>query len=197
VTEIQTGLATSGAQTTAQADLDDIQSRLPAALVGGRMDSYTGAMGTDVLTSGALAASAVTELQAGLATSGAQTTAQADLDDIQSRLPAALVSGRMDSYTGAMGSNVITAGATDATFLAEINAEVLDVLQTDLFSELSSIPGASSSLKDKITFLFMLARNKMTSSATTATLFRDDGTTTVGTSPQGESGGVFTRGEFV
>lgn len=91
---------------------------------------------------------------------------------------------------------VLTAADTDATFRAMINTEVLDVLATDLFTELSTIPAASSSLKDKIVFLFMLARNKMTSSATTATLFRDDGTTTVGTSPQGELAGVFTRGEF-
>jgi len=91
---------------------------------------------------------------------------------------------------------VLTAADTDATFQAMINAQVLDVLATDLFTELSTIPAASSSLKDKITFLFMLARNKMTSSSTTATLFRDDGTTTVGTSPQGELAGVFTRGEF-
>jgi hypothetical protein len=91
---------------------------------------------------------------------------------------------------------VLTAADTDATFQAMINAQVLDVLATDLFAELSTIPSASSSLKDKITFLFMLARNKMTSSSTTATLFRDDGTTTVGTSPQSELAGVFTRGEF-
>jgi hypothetical protein len=196
VQEIQSGLATSNALSTAQTDLDDIQTRLPAVLVGGRMDSYTGAMGTDVVNSGALASSAVNEIQSGLATSGDLATAQADLDNIQTRLPTALVSGRMDSYTGAMGNDVITAASTDATFAAEINAQVLDVLATDLFTELSTIPAASSSLKDKIVFLFMLARNKMTSSSTTATLFRDDGTTTVGTSPQGELAGVFTRGEF-
>lgn len=36
---------------------------------------------------------------------------QADTDDIQSRLPAALVSGRMDASVGAMASNVLTAAA--------------------------------------------------------------------------------------
>lgn len=46
-----------------------LDGRLPAALVGGRMDASVGAMATDVITSTAVAASAVTEFQAGLALS--------------------------------------------------------------------------------------------------------------------------------
>lgn len=56
---------------------------------------------TDAIDSNALAATAVTEIQSGLATSSALATVQADTDDIQSRLPAALVSGRMDVSVGA------------------------------------------------------------------------------------------------
>lgn len=41
-------------------------------------------------------------------------TLQADTDDIQTRLPAALVGGRMDSSVGAMAANVITAAAINA-----------------------------------------------------------------------------------
>jgi hypothetical protein len=44
-------------------------------------------------------------------------TLQADTDDIQTRLPAALVSGRMDSSTGAMAANVVTAAAINASAL--------------------------------------------------------------------------------
>lgn len=58
---------------TIQSDTNDIQSRLPAALVGGRMDASVGAMANDVVTSDALAAEAVTEIQTGLATSANQT----------------------------------------------------------------------------------------------------------------------------
>lgn len=54
--------------TDVEADTADIQSRLPAALVSGRIDASVGAMATDTLTSGALAASAVTEIQSGLST---------------------------------------------------------------------------------------------------------------------------------
>jgi hypothetical protein len=50
---------------------------------------------------------------------------QADTEDIQSRLPAALVSGRMDASVGAMAADVITAAATAADFGTEIGAAVL------------------------------------------------------------------------
>lgn len=50
-----------------QTDTNDIQTRLPAALVGGRMDASVGAMAADVVTASAVAASAVTEIQSGLA----------------------------------------------------------------------------------------------------------------------------------
>lgn len=54
--------------TDVETDTADIQSRLPATLVSGRIDASVGAMATDVLTSTALAASAVTEIQTGLST---------------------------------------------------------------------------------------------------------------------------------
>lgn len=45
-----------------QSDTNDIQTRLPAALVSGRIDASVGAMATDVITATALAASAVNEI---------------------------------------------------------------------------------------------------------------------------------------
>jgi len=53
------GSVTGLTPATVHADLDDLQSRLPAALVGGRMDSVVGAMGAGVLTAAALAADAI------------------------------------------------------------------------------------------------------------------------------------------
>ena len=44
---------------TIQADTDDIQTRLPAALVSGRMDASVGAMAADVVTAAAIAAGAI------------------------------------------------------------------------------------------------------------------------------------------
>lgn len=68
-----------------QADTDNIQTRLPAALVSGRMDSSVGAMAAGVVTAAAvatnaidadaLAADAVTEIAAGVAVGSAPTAA--------------------------------------------------------------------------------------------------------------------------
>lgn len=181
VTEIQAGLATSGALATAQADLDDLQTRVPAALVAGRIDSSVGAMAagtvtaaaiaTDAIDSDAIAATAVTEIQTGLATAAALVTAQSDLDNIQTRIPTVLVGGRMDSTVGAMQSNVMTAAATAADFLAEINAEVLDVMATDAVTEPSvGIPPATPSMKTILAYMWLAVRNKAVVNAATGFL---------------------------
>lgn len=168
ITEIQAGLATAAALATVQSDTDDIQARLPAALVSGRIDASVGAMAADVLTAAAiatdaigsaeLAASAITEIQAGLSTldaAGVRTAVglasanldtqlsalQSDTDNLQTRLPAALVSGRIDASVGAMAAGTITAAAiatdaidadaladgaiTNATFAAETGQQTI------------------------------------------------------------------------
>lgn len=154
VTEIQSGLATASALATVQADTDDIQTRIPAALVGGRMDSSVGAMAAAVLTATAiaadaitaakiaadaigaseLAADAVTEIQNGLALATALATAQTAITDIQSRIPTALVSGRIDSSVGAMATSVITATAiaADAIGASEIASDAIAEIQSGL-----------------------------------------------------------------
>lgn len=120
-----------------QSDTNDIQTRLPAALVSGRMDASVGAMSAGVVTAtaiatnaidaDALAADAVTEIQSGLATAAALATVQADTDDIQTRLPAALVGGRMDASVGAMATGVVTAAAiaADAIGASELAADAV------------------------------------------------------------------------
>lgn len=60
------------------------------------------------------------------------TDVETDTQDIQSRLPAALVSGRMDSSVGAMAANVMTAAAAAADFGTEIAAAVWDRLTSAL-----------------------------------------------------------------
>lgn len=106
----------------------------PNALSSGRVDASVGAMAANVITSSAiatdaitstgLATSAVTEIQSGLATSAAVAAVQADTDDIQTRLPAALVSGRMDASVGAMAANTLTASALATDAVTEIVAAV-------------------------------------------------------------------------
>lgn len=131
--------------TAVDTEIADIQSRLPAALVSGRIDASVGAMAANVMTAAAAAADLSAEIADAVwdeATSGhttagsygkavpdieVDTTAiEADTQDIQSRLPAALTGGRIDASVGAMAANVITAAAAAADFGAEIADAVLD-----------------------------------------------------------------------
>lgn len=66
------------------------------------------------------------------------------LADVQSRIPAALVSGRIDASVGAMAANVITAAATAADFTAEVTsglatAAALDTVDNFLDTEVAAI----------------------------------------------------------
>lgn len=79
---------------------------------------------------------------------------------------------------------------------ADVNAEVLDVLNVDTFAEPTSAPAATSSLRAKIGWIFKVLRNRMTQTATTQTLYADDGTTADNTSTTSSSSTTFTRGEW-
>lgn len=63
-----------------EVDTQDIQSRIPAALVSGRIDASVGAMAANVMTAAAAAADLTTELQAGLATAVDLATVAGYLD---------------------------------------------------------------------------------------------------------------------
>ena len=98
----------------------DIVARLPAALVGGRMDASVGAMAANVMTAAAAAADLTTELQSGLATAAALATVAGYIDteisDIQSRLPAALVGGRMAADAVAVSGSTTAADNLQTAF---------------------------------------------------------------------------------
>jgi hypothetical protein len=79
---------------------------------------------------------------------------------------------------------------------ADVNAEVLDVLVTDTHAEPASVPAATSSLKDKIGWLFMLGRNKRTQTSSTENVRNDADSATIGTSTKSDDGTTFTRGKY-
>lgn len=104
-------------------------NRVDSQVFGMQANTVTAsAVAADAIGASELAADAVAEIQSGLATSAAVALVQADADDIQTRLPAALVGGRMDSSVGAMAANVLTAAATAADFGTEIAAAVWDAV---------------------------------------------------------------------
>ncbi len=79
---------------------------------------------------------------------------------------------------------------------AEVNAEVLDVMNIDTFAEpAQGAPGATISLAAKIGFMYKNWRNKKTSTATQESLLGDDAVTVDSKSVLSDNGTVFTKGE--
>lgn len=72
---------------------------------------------------------------------------QSDTNDIQTRIPAALVSGRIDASVGAMAADVVTATAIagDAITAAKVAADVTTEIQTGLAtaSSIAALPTAA------------------------------------------------------
>lgn len=106
--------------TDVETDTQDIQGRLPAALVSGRMDSSVGAMAADTLTASALAASAVSEIQSGLST----------LDAAGVRSAVGLAAANLDTQLAAIAGYIDTEVATIVTAVAAIKAKT-DNLPSD------------------------------------------------------------------
>lgn len=80
---------------------------------------------------------------------------------------------------------------------AQVNTEVVDALTIDTHAEPASVPAATASLKDKIAWLFALARNKITQTSTTQTLRNDADAADIGTSSVSDDGTTATRDEWV
>lgn len=91
----------------------------------------------------------------------------------------------------------ITAATTGLSTLttADVNAQVLDVLNVDTFAELSAVPTATPTLRQMIQFAFMWFRNKSTQTSSQRRLFADDGSTAVATETVSDDGTTYTKGE--
>lgn len=173
-------LATSTALATAQTDLDTL----------------TGSDGATLATS---------QPNYAPATAAALATAQADLDaileDTDITIPA-LIAALNDLSEADIRAAVGLASANLDTQIdalptaAEINAEIVDALATDTYAEPSSVPAATATLAAKIGWLYLLARNRITQTATTGTVYADDGTTDVAESSVSDDGSTFVRGEW-
>jgi hypothetical protein len=133
-----------------QSDTNDIQTRIPAALVSGRIDASVGAMAANVMTAAAAASDLTTELQSGLATAAALST----------------VAGYLDTEVAAI--------------LAAVDTEVASILS--LLDDARTEPGQGTppvnpDLATKIDYLYKAWRNRHTQTASQYTLYGDDGTT--------------------
>lgn len=101
----------------------------PNPLIAGRTDSYVGAMASNVLDSNALATSAVTEIQTGLATtsdinsvSGKFNNLSVNVSGWRGLQPAVLNSSRVDVYVGDMAADTINSTTLATSAVTEINS---------------------------------------------------------------------------
>lgn len=273
-----------------ETDTQDIQSRLPAALVGGRIDANTGAISGDATaadrleawldtfvtatltagstTTGTLPTATYGDLEGSLfavisGTGSGQSTTVASFNDttdvitfvdtlttaldntsvvivipfgrsiidtsnpidanivqvggVAEDLPTATALATVDTNvdailvdTNELQTDWVNGGRLDLLIdqiitdiaalnnlsAAQVNAEVVDALATDTYAELSAVPAATSTLADKINWLFVLARNRMQQTATTQTLRNDADSLTIATSTHSDSAGTYTRGEW-
>lgn len=96
--------------TDVETDTADIQSRIPAALVSGRIDSSVGAMASGVLTATAIAADAITDAK------------------VASDVTIASVTGAVGSVTGAVGSVTGNVGGSVASVVGNVGGSVASVV---------------------------------------------------------------------
>lgn len=89
------------------------------------------------------------------------------------------LSGSVGSVTGNVGGNITgSVGSLATQAKADVNAEVVDALNTDTYAEPGQgTPGATISLAAKIGYLYKAWRNRSTQTATTYSLYNDDAVT--------------------
>src|SRR3990167_11558962 len=92
-------------------------------------------------------------------------------------------------------ANLDAAISTRAT-PAQVNTEVLDVLNTDTFAEPGQeAPGATVSLVKKIGYLYKFLRNKKTQTATTLSVYNDAEAVVDHKATVSDDGVTYTHGE--
>lgn len=134
-----------------------------------------------------LAADAVTEIAGAVwdEATATHTTAGTFGEQVKTDIDAILAD------TGTDGVVVNAAGfATDAV------TEIVTAVWAKTMTELTAVPAAAADVLTALTWLFELGRNKLTQTATTTTIFKDDGSTTLSTSTVSDDGATFTRGEW-
>ncbi len=196
VTEIQNGLATAAALQIVDDFVDELESRLSATRAG-YLDNLSGGPVALASALSTVAGYIDTEVAAILAAVDTEIAAiKAKTDNLPSD-PAdqSAVEAAITAATSPLATAASIAALNDLS-AAEVNAEVVDALATDTYAEPSSVPAATSSIKDKIGFLFAALRNTHLTTATTDTIRNDANSGNIGTSTMTEDGTTFTRGEY-
>ena len=187
-----------------------------------RVDCQVFGMQADTITNSAVASSAVTEIQSGLSTldgPGVRSAVGLATANLDTQLGA--IAGYIDTEVGALQTtataikaktdnlpsdpadqSAVEAAITTAVgglnnlSAAQVNAEVVDALNTDVYAEPGQgAPGATVSLATKIGFLYKAWRNRTTQTASEYALYADDATTKDQEAAVSDDGTTFERGE--
>ncbi|MDY6834985.1 MAG: hypothetical protein SVY53_09335, partial [Chloroflexota bacterium] len=129
----------------------------------------------------------LSELDAGTAGKAANQIDEirTDTEDIQTQV-------------GTAGAGLTDLGGMSAGMKAEINAEALDVINTDTFAEPGTgAPPATASIEEKISWLYAYFRNKTTQTSTLLTLRNDGDSADITKATISDDGTTFTKAEFV
>lgn len=106
-----------------------------------------------------------TLVAASYATASKQTDIETDTQDLQTQI-------------GTAGAGLTGLGGMSATMKGQVNAEVVDCLNTDTYAEPGQeTPGATVSIVKKIGYLYKGWRNKKDQTSTLKQLYNDDATT--------------------
>jgi len=99
---------------------------------------------------------------------------------------------------GTAGAGLTDLGGMSTGMKAEVNAEVVDTLNVDAYTEPGQgAPAATTSLVAKINYLYKAWRNKTEQTATTLSVYNDAGTVVDQKATVSDSGTTATNGEIV
>lgn len=150
------------------------------------------AIAADAIGASELAADAVSEIQSGLATSAALTTVDTVVDAIKAVTDLLPDAGALTSI-----AQEATIAALNDISAADVNAQVLDVLNVDTFAEPGQgAPAATTTIVGKLGYLYKAWRNRSTADASDGyQLYNDDATTVGQKATLSDDGTTFDRGE--
>ena len=194
----------------------------PLALVSQRVNVSVGAMAANVITAAAINAAAITAakfgagaIDAAAIATDAITNAKIAADAIgTSEFAQALIDAIADANWDEAKAGHVAAGSfgeevqahalsSEVTALndlsaAEVNAEMVDVIDTDVSGEpAQGAPPASASLRTKIDHLFKNWRNKKDEDSTLFQLYNDAGTVVDAKATVSDAAGLTTKEEIV
>lgn len=147
-----------------EVDTQDIQSRIPAALVSGRMDASVGAMAANTLTASSLASDAVTEIQNGLATATALQTVDDEIATLQTSVNDVPTVSEFEARTIA-AADYATATNLAAVPTANENADAL--------LDRSAGVETGRTMRQALRLMLASMAGKLSGAATTTVVIRD------------------------